>query len=292
MTTAQRSSRSETQSMIQQDSQQPTLGGWSRKALPGLLLSLTLSLGACATSPLGRSQFVLYPEAQMTQMGLAAYQDIKTKTQISTDARATRYVQCVSDHIIRAMDNGDPNAWEVTLFAEDQANAFALPGGRIGVYAGLLKVADNQDQLATVIGHEVAHVIAQHSNERVSTASITQTGLQAVQILAGADTPVKQQLVGLLGAGVQYGVTLPFGRKQESEADLIGLDLMAAAGFDPRESVKLWQNMAAQGGQRPPEFASTHPSSERRIIDLNDRMQQAMKISLDARTAGKGPDCG
>ncbi|MEM6710478.1 MAG: M48 family metallopeptidase, partial [Pseudomonadota bacterium] len=163
----------------------------------------------------------------MSEMGVAAFADIKTKTPANTDATTDRYVQCVSDHIVRALGNGNPSDWEVEVFAADQANAFALPGGKIGVYTGLLNVAANQDQLATVIGHEVAHVLARHSNERVSTASLAQTGLQVVQIAAGADTPAKQQLLGLLGAGAQYGIILPFGRKQESEADLIGLDLMA-----------------------------------------------------------------
>lgn len=257
------------------------------------LISLTTAalLSACATSPLGRNQLILFPESQMQEMGIAAYQDIKTKTPATSDGRTDRYVQCVSESIIRAMPDGNPAEWEVTVFESEQANAFALPGGKIGVYTGLLNVADNQHQLATVVGHEIGHVLAQHSNERVSTASIAQTGLQAVQIATGADTPAKQQLIGLLGAGAQYGIILPFGRAQESEADLIGLDLMAKAGFDPRESVRLWQNMAAQSGERPPEFASTHPSSDRRISDLNERMQSAMQLASTARQQGRNPDC-
>ncbi|MEM1434138.1 MAG: M48 family metallopeptidase [Pseudomonadota bacterium] len=256
-----------------------------------MCISFVALSAACATSPLGRNQLILFPESQMEQMGVAAYQDIKANTPTTSDGRADRYVQCISDHIVRALPNGNPADWEVTVFESEQANAFALPGGKIGVYTGLLNVAEDQDQLATVIGHEVAHVLAQHSNERVSTASLAQTGLQVVQIAAGTDTPVKRQLIGLLGAGAQYGVILPFGRKQESEADLIGLDVMANAGFDPRASVRLWQNMAAQGGQRPPEFASTHPSSDRRITDLNERMQSAMQLSLAARQQGRNPDC-
>ena len=265
--------------------------GRARRRRLAISATLVFALFGCATSPLGRNQLILFPESQMAQMGVAAYQDIKTKTKATTNGRTDAYVQCVSEHIIRALDGGDPSQWEITVFEDQQANAFALPGGKIGVYTGLLNVAEDQDQLATVIGHEVAHVLANHSNERVSTASLAQTGLQVVQIATGADTPAKQQLLGLLGAGAQYGIILPFGRKQESEADLIGLDLMASAGFDPRASVRLWQNMAKQGGQRPPEFASTHPSSERRIKDLNDRMQRAMQLSLQARQAGRNPDC-
>ncbi|MEM1229376.1 MAG: M48 family metallopeptidase [Pseudomonadota bacterium] len=257
-----------------------------------LLLLAALVLTSCSTSPLGRNQLILFPESEMNQMGVAAYQDIKNKTPARASGSTDRYVQCVSEHVVRALPGGNPEDWEVTVFDEDQANAFALPGGKIGVYTGLLKVAEDQDQLATVIGHEVAHVLARHSNERVSTATLTQSGLQLAQIAAGATSPMKQQLFGLLGLGAQVGVILPFGRKQESEADLVGLDLMANAGFDPRASVKLWQNMAAaSGGKSQPEFMSTHPSSDRRIAQLNERIPSAMKLSLAARQSGKTPDC-
>lgn len=273
----------------------PRLSAGSRDRAPLLLgtaLATTLLVAACATSPLGRSQLVLFPESEMTQMGLSAYQEMKQQTPASSSSSTNRYVQCVSEHIVRALPNGNPSDWEVTVFDDGQANAFALPGGKIGVYTGLLDVAENQDQLATVIGHEVAHVLARHSNERVSTNFVTQSGLQLAQVAAGASSPMKQQLFGLLGLGAQVGVTLPFGRKQESEADLLGLDLMANAGFDPRASVLLWQNMAkASDGQKPPEFMSTHPSNERRIVDLNERIPSAMKLSLAARQSGKTPDC-
>jgi predicted Zn-dependent protease len=209
----------------------------------------------------------------------------------ATAPEVTGYVRCVVDHIVRAMPGGNTAAWEITVFADDQANAFALPGGKIGVYTGMLDVAENQHQLAAVIAHEVAHVTARHSNERVSTNFVTQSGLQLAQIAAGGNSAARQQLFGLLGVGAQYGVILPFGRAQESEADLVGLDYMARAGFDPRESVRLWENMGKAGGARPPEFLSTHPSGERRIRDLNARMTDAMALSLQARSAGRNPDC-
>jgi predicted Zn-dependent protease len=228
----------------------------------------------------------------MAQMGAAAFQDIEANTPVTSDSKANGYVRCVADHIIAAMPGGQSQTWEVKVFDQDVANAFALPGRKIGVYTGLLKVAENQGQLATVIGHEVAHVQAQHSNERVSTSYVTQSGLQLVQIAAGVDSPVKQQLFGLLGVGAEVGVLLPFGRAQEAEADLVGLELMSRAGFDPRESVRLWQNMQAdEGTDRPPEFLSTHPSSARRISELNARMSESMKMSTEARAAGRVPDC-
>ena len=246
---------------------------------------------ACATSPLGRNQLILFPQAEIAQMGAAAFQDIQQQTPVARDSKVNSYVTCVSEHLIRALPNGDPDAWEIKVFDQDAANAFALPGGKIGVYTGLLDVAENQDQLATVIGHEVAHVLANHSNERVSTNFVTQSGLQLAQVAVGAESPMKQQLFGLLGLGAQVGVILPFSRAQEAEADLMGLELMSEAGFDPRESVKLWQNMQAQGGDSPPEFLSTHPSSERRITELNARVREHMAISSPARRAGRIPDC-
>jgi predicted Zn-dependent protease len=155
----------------------------------------------------------------------------------------------------------------------------------------MLEVAQNQHQLAAVVAHEVAHVIARHSNERVSTNFVTQTGLQLAQVAAGGNSPARQELFGLLGVGAQFGVLLPFGRAQESEADLVGLDYMARAGFDPRESVRLWENMAKVGGAKPPEFLSTHPSGDRRMRDLNARMRDAMSLSVQARSSGRNPDC-
>ncbi len=254
-------------------------------------VGLLLFVAACATSPLGRSQLILFPEREMAQMGATAFQEMQQQTPASADATKNAYVRCVADNILRAMPGERPDAWEVLVFEDDAVNAFALPGRKIGVYTGLLDVAENQHQLATVVGHEIGHVRAQHSNERVSTNFVTQSGLQLVQAAAGVDSPVKQQLFGALGLGVQVGVLLPFSRTQEAEADLIGLDLMADAGFDPREAARLWQNMAAAGGQKPPELLSTHPSSERRINELNARASAAFQRSLQARSAGRNPDC-
>ena len=259
------------------------------KALSLLLAAVVLQ--ACATSPLGRNQLILFPEAEMAQMGAAAFQDLQSKTPLAKDAGTNSYVRCVADHILRAMPGTDPATWEVKVFDDGSANAFALPGRKIGVHTGLLDVAENQDQLATVIGHEIAHVLAKHSNERVSTNFVTQSGLQLAQVAAGVETPAKQQLFGLLGLGAQVGVLLPFSRAQEAEADLVGLELMAKAGFDPRASVRLWQNMQAQGDGGQPEFLSTHPSSGRRITELNARMSEYLQISTRARSEGRMPDC-
>jgi predicted Zn-dependent protease len=177
------------------------------------------------------------------------------------------------------------------VFEDDTANAFALPGGKIGVHTGLLEVAKTQDQLAAVLGHEVSHVLAGHSNERVSAEFAAQAGMAALQAVADASNPMHGRALALLGTGAQVGILLPYSRAHESEADLMGLDLMARAGFDPRQSIALWRNMASAGGGQPPEFLSTHPSHQTRIRDLEARIPQALPLQEQARARGRRPAC-
>jgi predicted Zn-dependent protease len=254
-------------------------------------LLLGVALGACSLSPLGRRQLKLYPETEMARMGLASFATMKRQVPQSTDARAIGYVRCVAVAVLAGVPGTAPAQWEVVVFEDETANAFALPGGRIGVHTGLLKVATSQDQLAAVLGHEVAHVTAGHANERISQLSLAQAGLTIAQVAAGPPSASQQQLFGLLGMGAQLGILLPYSRQHETEADLVGLDYMAAAGFDPRRSVDLWRNMSRAGGQQPPEFLSTHPSHGRRIQDLENRMPSAMRLYESARQAGRRPAC-
>jgi predicted Zn-dependent protease len=251
-----------------------------------LLAGLAL-LAGCATSPTGRSQLVLMPDSEINQMGLQAFTTIKKETKVDQSTVVNHYVQCVAQAITREVGGN----WEVVVFNDTDANAFALPGGKIGVYTGMLKVAENQDQLATVIGHEVAHVLARHANERISQKFAVEQGLGLVNAIANPQSGTGQTLMGLLGVGAQYGVLLPYSRIQESEADMMGLDFMAKAGFDPRESIKLWQNMNRAGGGQPPEFLSTHPSHSSRISDLNRHMPVALQLQSRARQQGKRPAC-
>jgi predicted Zn-dependent protease len=240
---------------------------------------------------LGREQLILFPDEQVDQMGAAAYQQLQASTPVNRNDAVNAYVECVADAITRTLEGEEGGPWEVRVFADDQVNAFALPGRKIGVYQGLLSVAENQHQLATVIAHEVAHVTAHHGNERISTQFAASAGLDLVSALAGEATPTKQLLLGLLGVGTQVGVLLPFGRTQESEADLVGLQLMAEAGFDPRESVDLWRNMIEKGGRSPPEFLSTHPSGESRIEALQAHMPEARERARAAHASGSDPNC-
>jgi predicted Zn-dependent protease len=228
----------------------------------------------------------------MSEMGITAFSELKKETPISRDARAQSYARCVAEAITREITTpGAPRSWEVVVFQDDSANAFALPGGKIGVHTGLFKVATNQDQLATVIGHEVAHVLADHSNERASSQLATTGALEAINSLSGPASPAKSRTLAVLGVGAQVGVLLPFSRAQESEADVLGLDLMARAGFDPAAGPALWENMARLGGQ-PPEILSTHPSSGTRIAALRERAKSARPIAEQAHAAGKRPRCG
>jgi predicted Zn-dependent protease len=227
-----------------------------RRRAPATLV-LTLLLVACATSPLGRKQLALMPESEMRQMGLQAFASIKKETPIDHDAQANAYVDCVANAITREVGGN----WEVVVFRDDAANAFALPGGKIGVNTGMLKVA---------------HVLAEHSNERVSQQFAVESGLALVQALGNPRSATGSTMMGLLGVGAQYGILLPYSRIQESEADLYGLDIMARAGFDPQQSIDLWVNMEKAGAQGPPEFLSTHPSHNTRIRDLKARIPHAL----------------
>lgn len=259
----------------------------TRKSL-GAIVALTLTLGACSQTPTGRSQLTLFSDEEINQMGDQSFAQYEQELP-TVDGQTADYVQCVAHAITAQTDTGEN--WEVKVFKDDSANAFALPGGHIGVNTGILGVAKNQDQLATVLGHEVAHVLAHHANERVSTQAATQTGLSVLQSAAGLNSQGGQQVMGLLGMGAKYGILMPFSRKQESEADTLGLNLMARAGFDPRESIDLWQNMEASSQGQPPVWLSTHPSHGQRIQGLESQMDQALKLYQQARSSGRTPNC-
>ncbi|WP_328515981.1 M48 family metallopeptidase [Marinobacterium weihaiense] len=221
---------------------------------------------------------------------------MKAQLTIEQDAQTNRYVQCVADAIVMQVPREygyAPQDWELVVFKDDAVNAFALPGGKIGVYTGMLKVAGNQHQLASVIGHEVSHVLAQHGNARMSQQMVTQLGMAAATLALAdrVDSNTQKAAVMALGLGAQYGILLPYSRKHESEADTLGQGLMAQAGFDPREAVTLWQTMAQKGGATPPELLSTHPAPSTRIHQLDAQVQRYMPVYQQARVEGRRPDC-
>lgn len=256
-----------------------------------LLLS-GIGLVGCETNPYtGRKQLLMTSISQEMQMGAQAYNQVKSdpKMRVSQDPREIEPVKRVAARIVEAAkrskyaEMAQQFQWEVTVIKDDKtANAFALPGGKMAVYTGIFPMAKTEAGLAAVMGHEVVHALARHGAERMSQGQVANIGLQVVGAaigLSGGDPMLGQATMAALGVGAQVGVLLPFSRKHESEADYVGILLAADAGYDPRESVALWERMAqASGGGGPAEFLSTHPSHGTRIDQLRQWMPEAMAI--------------
>ncbi len=249
-------------------------------------IAMALCVG-CETVPLtGRSTLALLPESQLASMSVEAYREALSTETLSRDARAVDQVTRVGRRIAGATEaylqaNGYSTshfAWEFSVIDNDETvNAFALPGGKIAVYTGILPIAQDDAGLAVIMGHEVAHAVAGHSNERVSQQIMVQAGAMGLQaFVANRPEQTRELVMQAAGAGAQFGILLPYSRLHESEADRIGLTLMAIAGYDPRTAPAFWQRMNARGGARPPEFLSTHPAPETRIQNLQNYMPEAM----------------
>lgn len=264
-----------------------------KTALILLALAIAALAAACASTPTGRSQVMLVGDREMNAMGIQAFDQLKQETRVSSNSRHQRYVRCIADALIAELPTEWRELpWEIQVFQDDSANAFALPGGKVGVNTGMLQLAGSADQLAAVVGHELAHVMYRHGAERFSQQILAQTGLTVAAVAANTQAPENAQLImGALGAGAQVGVLLPFSRKHETEADLEGQRLMARAGFDPAESVALWQRMQDQGGARPPTFLSTHPNPGGRIQALQRELATSRPLYQQARAAGRTPTC-
>jgi predicted Zn-dependent protease len=237
-----------------------------------VLVTLVGAAGAMTVgcSPQQLASLNLVSGDEVDQMGAATWQRTLKESRVSRDAGANATVRRVSERIVEASRSTVPR-WEYAVIDDPTPNAFALPGGKIGIHTGILGLMANDDQLATVIGHEVGHVNLAHGQQRVNAQAASQIGLTVLNIaLAAGNVGYANEISGLLGAGVNYGVILPFSRDHEYEADSVGVTYMADAGYDPMESVTFWQRMArASGsGQKPPEWASTHPSDENRIERL------------------------
>ncbi|MGE0829410.1 MAG: M48 family metallopeptidase [Hyphomonadaceae bacterium] len=224
-----------------------------------------LGLSACATNPdTGRSQLILVDDAQLSQLALQSWTQLRQQTPVWNNAAQQARLERVGRRIAAAA-NRQSLQWEFVIFDRPEKNAFVLPGGKVGFYRGIMELAQNDDQLATVLGHEVAHVVGRHAAERYSRAIAQDSALR----VAGAVSD-SQILAAALGLGAQVGLSLPFSREQEAEADRFGVNYMQAAGYRPREAITFWQLMQAGGGARPPEFLSTHPDPANRITALRD----------------------
>lgn len=256
------------------------------------LVGSAIGMVGCQTNPYtGRSQLLMTSVGQEVQMGAQAYSQVKAdpKMRPSQDPREIEPVKRVAARIVEAAkrskyaEMAQQFQWEVTVIKDDKtANAFALPGGKMAVYTGIFPMAKTEAGLAAVMGHEVVHALARHGAERMSQGQVANIGMQVVGAAIGISSKnpmLGQAAMAALGAGAQVGVLLPFSRKHESEADYIGILLAADAGYDPRESVALWERMGQMsGGGGQSEFLSTHPSHDTRIEQLKEWMPEAMAI--------------
>jgi predicted Zn-dependent protease len=262
----------------------------SRKAVLGLALAALLLLAACATVPItGRKQLSIIPDSQMNAMSFSQYDQVLAESQLSKDADAVAMVQRVGRRIQGAVEEYfqregmsshlEGYAWEFNLIESDQVNAWCMPGGKVAFYTGILPICQDEAGIAVVMGHEVAHAIAEHGGERMSQGMMVQLGGMALsEALSSKPEETQALYMSAFAVGAQYGAMLPFSRKHESEADHMGLIFMAMAGYDPRVAPSFWERMsAAGGGQAPPEFMSTHPSDETRIRQLHEKMPEALK---------------
>jgi len=241
---------------------------------PALLLLLVL-LAGCSTAPVtGRQQLILVSEQEIAEQGRVAYQQILTEKGTSTNSQLNASVQRVGERIVAAADVPAWN-WRFAVIDDPTPNAFALPGGYVGVNSGLFQVVEDENQLAAVIGHEIGHVAARHHAERMSREALVQTGVSTVAGGTG--------LADVMAAGATLGLILPFTRDQESEADAIGLRYMAQAGYDPRAALQVWRNFQRLGGSGGPQFLATHPAPAERLKRLEALMPEAMAIYESSR---------
>jgi predicted Zn-dependent protease len=220
-------------------------------------------------------QLILVSDSQMQTLGAQSFAQLKTQQPLSKNTKNQAYVRCLADQLLTTIGES-PAEWEVQVFEDDSLNAFALPGKKIGVHSGMVAFA-TRDELAAVMGHEIGHVLAHHGAERVSLNLGLQTVNQLLQQGLAGNT-YENELMQALALGSQVGVALPYSRQHESEADSMGLVMMAQSGFQPQAAVSLWQKMQQQGGAAQPEFLSTHPSNQSRIQALQAQQSDVAAI--------------
>jgi predicted Zn-dependent protease len=255
----------------------------------GVMIILLIVLG-CATVPLTeRKTLRLVSDSELATLSFQQYSEVLKKSKLSNDPGKVHLVKRVGERIARAseafmkdlgMEADIKNyKWEFNLIEDDQvANAWCMPGGKVAVYTGILPITHDESGLAVVLGHEIAHAIAKHGNERMSEALLVQLGGASLSFALSKEPALTNQVfMAAYGLGANVGILLPYSRVHESEADRIGLVLMAKAGYDPRVAVPFWQRMNEKGGGRPPEFLSTHPAPETRIKQIQALIPEAMK---------------
>ena len=258
------------------------------------IVAVTVVAAGCASSLNEPAEPSWASNADIEVESAKQFAEMKASMPLITDRATIDYIACVAQAVVAVLEPPYSDLqWEMAIFDVDAVNAFAMPGGKIGVFAGLLDVTTNQDQLAAVLGHEAAHIIAKHPNKRTSRGELTQAGVYIAAVVLGqGHGGLTNTAYQGLQYGTQVGLLLPHTRSQESEADILGLEYMANAGFDPRESVELWKKMQEENEDKaPPEYLSTHPSSETRIESLISEYPKALKLMNEARAQGKSPNC-
>ncbi len=268
------------------------------KKIIAFVLFIALMYGCSSVPITGRRQVSLVSDDQVLSLSLQQYNEYINTAKKSTDTKNTALVVKVGQNIANAVAtymkaNGMESllngyAWEFNLIQDDQVNAFCMPGGKIVVYTGILPYTQTESGLAVVLGHEVAHAVAKHANERMSQQVLADYGSSAVDaVLSKSSETAKTIGQTVYGLGAQYGVMLPFSRKQELEADHLGLVFMAIAGYDPNDAVPFWQRMSQQGSA-PPEFMSTHPSDGTRVQEIQKYLPEALQYYKGGAGSGSG----
>jgi len=254
------------------------------------LICTVVLIAACATVPITqRNQLQLIPDSQLIQLSLNSYQEVLNQSEVVQNSQELDQIKKVGNRLAVATENYlrnlgkpvDQYEWEFSLIKDDDTiNAWAMPGGKIAFYTGIMPITQDENGIAVIMGHEVAHVVANHGNERMSQAMLVEMGGTALSYaLQEQPEQTKNMYYQIYGIGSQVGVLLPYSRLQESEADRIGLTLMAMAGYDPRGAIPFWKRMSqASEGKQPPQLLSTHPLPQQRIQDIQSYLPEAMEI--------------
>ncbi len=254
-----------------------------------LVIVVAVVVVRCTSVPItGRKQLLLMPESSMMAMSFTQYDDFLKETKVSTDKKNTELVKSVGARISKAVEQYMANqglsshldgyAWEFNLVDDATPNAWCMPGGKVVFYTGILPYCQDENGIAVVMGHEIAHAVARHGNERMSQQMVTQFGAELGGVMLSEKSPQTQAVFSTVyGLGSQLLVALPYSRSHETEADKLGLIFMAMAGYNPEHAITFWQRMASSSGAKSPQFLSTHPSDETRVRDLQNFMHEALK---------------
>lgn len=265
----------------------PTVQMSRRELLSGLASGTVVAFAGAAVSgcvtneSLGRRQFLLVSDDQLAAMAGQSWNQALQRTPQTSDPALRRRVEKVGDRIVQSAHNRFPKQnlsrlnWDFVVFDDPTVNAWVMPGGKVGFHTGILDIMANDDQVATVMGHEVGHVIGRHGAERYSQQLAAGAVANMANVaLAGDDPETNAMLAGILGAGINFGLILPYSRKHEYEADRLGADFMAGANYRAEEAVNFWETMTSQSGTRPMEFMSTHPSDQNRISAMQSHISK------------------